>query len=178
MDNHILRYDRMPIPPIDKFTEYFEAGNVRIGVEYRILTDELVAEIRKTLKVANGADEGQLENLDDSGVSLHVFAGPPGQQLEYLRFDCFREDPHYHYVTWRDSVNEVFHMDPVADGDPLGWSLERIGTRLQQMLIRAGAPEVAAAVDMSLIDEVMPRVKEKAYRARFNEAAKRKPSFA
>ena len=99
MDSHIIRYDRMPIPPNEKLTEYFDAGNVRIGVEYRILTDDVVAEIRKTLKVANGADEGQLENLDDSGVSLHVFAGAAGNQLEYLRFDCFREDPHYHYVS-------------------------------------------------------------------------------
>jgi hypothetical protein len=174
MDSHIIRYDRMPIPPMEQFTEYFEAGNVRIGVEYRILTDELVAEIRKTLASATGSDVGQLENLDDSGVSLHVFAGPPGKQLEYLRFDCFNEDPHYHYVSWSSSGNEVFHMDPVADGDPLAWSLERISTRLPQMLERAGAPEVAAAVNMGLVDQIMPRVKEKAYRARFAEHAKRK----
>jgi hypothetical protein len=164
----------MPIPPMEQFTEYFEAGNVRIGVEYRILTDELVAEIRKTLQGATGSDVGQLENLDDSGVSLHVFAGPPGKQLEYLRFDCFNEDPHYHYVSWSSSANEVFHMDPVADGDPLAWALERISTRLPHMLVRAGAPDVAAAVDMNLVDQIMPRVKEKAYRARFNEHAKRK----
>ncbi len=168
MDSHIIRYDRMPIPPNEAQTEYFEAGNVRIGVEYRILNDEVVAEIRKTLQAATGSEEGQLENLDDAGVSLHVFAGPPGQQLEYLRFDCFNEDPHYHYVSWKGKSNEVFHMDPVADGDPLAWALERIATRLPQMLIRAGVPEVAAQVDMGQLDTTLPKVKEKAYRARFN----------
>ena len=70
-------------------------------------------------------------------------------------------------------------MDPVADGDPLSWALERIGTRLPQMLIRAGAPEVAAKVDMDLIDQVLPRVKEKAFRARFApESTKPSASFS
>src|SRR5690348_15180062 len=108
--NHITRYDRMPIPPIDAHTTYFDAGSIRIGVEYRLLTDEVVAEIRKTLETASGNEVGQLENLNDRGVSLHVFAGPKGEQLERLRFDCFQEDPHYHYVSWHEKRNEVLHM--------------------------------------------------------------------
>ena len=37
-------------------------------------------------------------------------------------------------------------VDPIADGDPLAWALERIRTRLPQMLARAGADDVAAAI--------------------------------
>ena len=37
------------------------------------------------------------------------------------------------------ACNEMLHLDPVADGDPLAWALERIRTRLPQMLARAGA---------------------------------------
>ena len=33
----------------------------------------------------------------------------------------------------------MIHLDPVADGDPLAWALERLRTRLPQMLERAGA---------------------------------------
>jgi len=168
MDSHITRYDRMPIPPIDAHTEYFEAGIVRIGVEYRVLTDDVVAAIRPTLEAAGGSDVGQLENLDDCGVSLHVFAGPAGKQLEYLRFDCFQEDPHYHYVGWSLKSNEVLHIDPVADGDPLAWALDRIATRLPQMLDRAGAPDIARQVDPRLIEQALPRIKEKAYWARYH----------
>jgi len=166
MANHITRYDKMPIPPMETHTRYIEAGNVRIGIEYRVLTDELIAAIRPTLQSAGGADEGQLVELDDSGVSLHVFAGPEGQQKEYLRFDCFSEDPHYHYVDWENNSNEVLHIDPAADGNPLSWALERIGTRLPQMLNRAGAADIAQHVDMNLIERSMQKIEEIAHHAR------------
>ena len=168
MDSHITRYDRMPIPPNEAHTEYFEAGNIRIGVEFRLLTDDVVAAIRPTLEAAGGSDAGQLAELDDAGVSLHVFAGAKGKQLEYLRFDCFREDPHYHYVGWERKSNEVLHIDPVADGDPLAWALDRIATRLPQMLERAGVPEIAKEVDPTQIELALPRVKERAYWARYH----------
>jgi len=167
MGDHITRYDKMPIPPIAAHTEYFEAGVIRIGVEYRVLTDELVASIRATLETASGADSGRLENLDDRGVSLHVFGRDGANFLEYLRFDCFREEPHYHYVSWARKSNEVLHIDPVADGDPLAWSLERIRTRLPQMLQRAGVSALARQVDPMLLNEILPRVTEAAYRARY-----------
>jgi hypothetical protein len=102
-------------------------------------------------------------------VSLHVCgAGDGGAALELLRFDCFEEDPHYHYVSWREKSNEMLHIDPVADGDPLAWALERIRTRLPQMLERAGAADVAARVDAREIERVLPRVAEAAYRARYD----------
>src|SRR5262249_47081166 len=75
-----------------------------------------------------------------------------------LRFDCFQEDPHYHYVSWSARSNEMLHMDPVADGDPLAWALERLRTRLPQMLERAGAAEAAARVDLRRVDALPPRV--------------------
>ena len=167
MDSHITRYDKMPIPATEARTEYFTAGNIRIGVEYRNLTDDVVAAVRHTLESAGGSDIGKLTELDDAGVSLHVYGGRPGEQVEYLRFDCFREDPHYHYVSWTAHSNEVLHIDPVVEGDPLNWAFERIATRLPQMLDRAGAHDVAQEVDMRAIDEVLPRVKEAAYRARY-----------
>ena len=43
----------------------------------------------------------------------------------------------------------------------------RIATRLPQMLERAGVPEIARQVDSRLIDQALPRIKEKAYRARY-----------
>ncbi len=168
MGDHITRYDKMPIPPLDQQTEYFEAGNVRIGVEYRVLTEAVAAANRAMLANAQGDVVGKLEELDDCGVSLHVYGRAEGESLEYLRFDCFQEEPHYHYVSWSTHENELLHIDPVADGDPLAWALDRIRTRLPQMFARAKAPQVAAMVDLNAIEAVMPRVVEAAYRARFH----------
>jgi hypothetical protein len=171
MADHITRYDKMPIPAIAANTEYFDAGIIRIGVEFRVLNDVDVAAIRATLEGAQGAETGRLENLDDSGVSLHIYGGVGEQAREYLRFDCFVEEPHYHYVGWSRKSNEVLQIDPVADGDALAWALERVRTRLPQMLMRAGADEIAAQVDPRLIEAILPRVIEAAFRARFRAQA-------
>ena len=165
MSDHVTRYDLMPIPPVDAQTEYFEAGAITFGVEYRLLNDAIAA--ASHVEAAGGGDHG--EDFDDRGVSLHVFGEEPGgERQELLRFDCFDEDPHYHYVSWKQRSNEMLHIDPVADGDPLTWALERIRNRLPQMLERAGAPEVAARVDPRRIEEVLPKVSEAAWRARFH----------
>ena len=165
MGDHITRYDLMPIPPIPTQTEYFEAGAVTFGVEYRLLDDAIAAaSATETAKGTDAAGAG----FDDRGVSLHVFCEDADESLEYLRFDCFDEDPHYHYVSWRARSNEMLHIDPVADGDPLAWALERIRTRLPQMLERAGAAEVAARVDPRLIETALPKVSEAAWRARYH----------
>ena len=155
----------MPIPPVESQTAWFEAGPIRIGVEYRLLTDAVAA--ANQLAGAAGDERGQTAELDDRGVALHVCGEQDGAWREFLRFDCFVEDPHYHYVSWRGKANEMIHLDPVADGDPLVWALERIRTRLPQMLERAGAAEVAARIDFSALEEALPRVTRAAFHARY-----------
>lgn len=162
---HVTRYSVMPIPPVEAHTRWFEAGPLRIGVEYRVLTDAVAAASR--LEAAQGAERGQTTGLEDRGVALHVCAQQDGEWRELLRFDCFAEDPHYHYVSWRARANEMIQLDPVAEGDPLVWALERIRTRLPQMLARAGAADVAAALDFAALEAALPRVTEAAFRARY-----------
>lgn len=167
-DRGITKYDIMPIPPIEKHSERFEAGPVSIWVEYRLLDDAIAA----AHTVTEGFD-GEPLTIDDRGVSLHVFGRPvddqagDGEEVEYLRFDCFDEDPHYHYVSYAKQTNEMVHMDPIAQGDPLEWALTAIRTRLPQMLARAGAEGLAARVDAKAVEAVLPQVAAAAYRARF-----------
>jgi hypothetical protein len=71
-------------------------------------------------------------------------------------------------VSWEERANEVLHLDPIADGDPLHWALERIRTRLPQMLERAGVKDAAIRVDPAALEEVLPRMIEAAFAARFN----------
>ena len=61
----------------------------------------------------------------------------------------------------------MVHIDPIADGDPLSWTLDRIRTRLPQMLRRAGAEPLVTELDPDLLERVLPRVAEAAYRARY-----------
>jgi hypothetical protein len=154
----------MPIPPVEARTEWFDAGAVRFGVEYRLLTEAIAAAAQ--VEAARGGDRADPASFDDRGVSIHVQGRDEQGALEYLRFDCFEEDPHYHYVSWRERSNEMLHIDAVAEGDPLAWALERLRTRLPEMLARAGAAHIAARLDARLVAAVLPRVAEAAWRAR------------
>jgi hypothetical protein len=166
-DGHVTKYDQMPLPPVEAHTAWFEAGPIAIGVEYRLLDDAIAAAAEKQAAVGSaGSAAAAATGLDDRGVSLHVCGVEGGERLEYLRFDCFQEDPHYHYVSWRARMNHMLHLDPVAEGDPLAWALERIRTRLREMLERAGAAELAARVDPRAIEALLPKLAEAASRAR------------
>lgn len=164
MASHITRYDSMPIPPVEARTQWFDAGAVRFGVEYRLLTEAIAAAAQ--VEAARGGDRADPASFDDRGVSIHVEGRDEQGALEYLRFDCFDEDPHYHYVSWRERSNEMLHIDAVAEGDPLAWTLERLRTRLREMLTRAGAAHIAARVDARRVEAVLPQVAEAAQRAR------------
>ncbi|HXK25862.1 MAG TPA: hypothetical protein VMS55_24550 [Myxococcota bacterium] len=164
MPSHITRYDLMPIPPIEAHTQWFDAGAVRFGVEYRLLNEAIAAAAQ--VEAASGSDRADPATFDDRGVSIHVQGCDDQGALEYLRFDCFEEDPHYHYVSWRARSNEMLHIDAVAEGDPLAWTLERLRTRLPEMLARAGAVHIAARVDRARVEAVLPKVAEAAQRAR------------
>lgn len=161
----ITHYDVLPIPPVEAHTRWFDAGVVRIGVEYRLLDDAIAAAHMREVDPAGR--HAQAQGVDDRGVSLHVCGEQDGEWREFLRFDCFEEDPHYHYISLRDKMNDMVHVDAIADGDPLGWAIERIRTRLPQMLERAGAPELARGIDAAALEAALPRVTEAAYRARY-----------
>ncbi len=159
IDRGITRYDVMPIAPVEAHTERFEAGPISIGVEYRLLDDAIAA--------AFNANHSSQPAIVDRGVSLHVFGTIGNEETEYLRFDCFDEDPHYHYVSHARRTNEMVHLDPAAHGDSLEWALDCIRTRLPQMLARAGADELASQVELARVEGILPQVAEAAYRARF-----------
>ena len=125
MPSHITYYNQMPIPPLEAQTEFVDAGPLRFGIEYRLLSEAVTA--ASNIAAASGTDKGD-GALDDRGVSLHVYGVRDGEALEHLRFDCFDEDPHYHYISWTDRSNVMLHLDPIADGDALQWTLERLRT--------------------------------------------------
>src|SRR6267378_3165062 len=149
-----IRRNGNPIAHVAEITRYVEAGSVVFGLEPRQLDASIV-----TNHLLNNADA--YENLEAAlaqvaemdyhlaGVSIHVFDA--AERGEYLRFDAFPEDPHYHYVT-PDSHHVKILFDDVAEPDFLGWVMGRLATRLGPMLEHAGAaPAVVASLDPALV---------------------------
>jgi hypothetical protein len=87
--------------------------------------------------------------MADQGVCIHVMGSVGGEVKELLRFDCFDQAPHYHYAPLEK--NERLFLDKTTAGNPLGWALKQLRTRLPEMLERAGYSEVASRLDMGLV---------------------------
>ena len=155
-------YNIPPQPPDAAHTRWIPAGALTIGVEYRDVTPEALeatyADNPEQLAemLAKSPDGG----FADEGVSLHVNGTADGH--EYLRFDVFADEPHYHYVhntgAAGETVNNVIDFDAVASGDMLAWALERLRTRLPEMLQEAGGDAVAAAVDPDMVARAVGEV--------------------
>ena len=157
------RYTGMPIPPIKENMREFNAGAITIGVEFRVLNDAVVA----SLGLTEIAASNEYPTLDDNGVSIHVFVNNDEGNFERLRFDCFQNDPHYHYLSIKNKFQDVIHIDKTVTGDPVTWALDLLRTRLPIMLGRADIDNPDSLVDSKRIEEILPLVTEAAFRARF-----------
>ena len=155
-------YNIPPQPPDAAHTRWIPAGVITIGVEYRDVTPEALeatyADNAEQLAemLAKSPDGG----FADEGVSLHVNGTADGH--EYLRFDVFDGEPHYHYVhrvpEGAEPVNQVCDYDVNAHGDMLTWALECIRTRLPQMLPHAGGGELVPQIGAAELEAALAEV--------------------
>lgn len=152
-------YAIAPQPPDEASTRWIPAGVVTIGVEYRDVDPA-------DLEALYGHDPAQLAELHekspdggfaDEGVSLHLRGTDDGH--EYLRFDVFDGEPHYHYVhhTPPDApvVNQVIDFDVAAHGEMLPWALACLRDRLPEMLPVAGGDHLVAGLDRAALDAAL-----------------------
>ena len=157
-------YTIPPQPPVEEHTHRLPAGNLTFGVEYRMVDP---ASLQETYS-GNDAHLAELferwpgGGFTDEGVSIHVWGTDDAH--EYLRFDVFADDPHYHYnhphsSDGDDIVNNVIDFDAVALGDMLTWVLDRLRTRLGPMLAEAGGAHLVDALDAQAIDAVLDDVR-------------------
>ncbi len=151
-------YTVQPMPPDPASTDYFDAAPLRIGVEYRKVDPEALA-------ATYGDDAEQMAEIDehspeggftDEGISIHVVS--VADDHEYLRFDVFVDEPHYHYVDKTAGTNTVVDFDTAAHGDMTPWMLGQLRHRLPAMLREAGADDVAAGVTSDLGADIADRV--------------------
>ena len=98
--------------------------------------------------------------MADQGVCIHVMGDASGGEKELLRFDCFDQVPHYHYDPL--GKNERRELDKTTAGNPLGWALRQLRTRLPEMLEHAGYSDVARRLDRGLVASKLDVVEESA----------------
>ena len=156
-------YTVPPIPPDAEHTTYIDAGAIRIGVEYRLLDNaELAANYRgEQMDEIKDALDGLV--LEDNGVSLHVVGAEDGH--EYLRFDLFEREPHYHYIDKSGEKQTIIDYDRVALGPMLPWALDQIRHRLVPMLEHAGGEALVPKLDESRIQASLVEVEKLAREA-------------
>ncbi len=163
------RYPILPLPHIPEQTEMIEVGPVTIGIGYRLLNDETASEYLRTVGYNPRPEEGAAgyrnTGADDGGVCIHVFGNETGELLEHFRFDCFEDEPHYHYVYQDEKAQRRVFLDPVLEGDPQGWALDRLRTRLPEILRSVGATELADRVDVQQVTAAIPRIEAAIERA-------------
>jgi len=115
----------MLIPLMEQHTTWFDGGLISIAVEARALGFSLERMVR--------------------GPSIHVFNA--SRTEEYLRFDVFGKVLHYHYILNEPNHNILWGYDPDTNGPMLPWIMSALRERLPLQLRRAGALQLATAVE-------------------------------
>lgn len=71
----------------------------------------------------------------DEGLTIHVFGPVDGEEHEILRFDCFKNHPHYHLgFSYLDEPRET-----IDDPNPFNWTLGALAQHFPDYLARARA---------------------------------------
>ena len=92
----------------------------------------------------------------DGGPSVRVYGEADGENIQLLRFDCFRKDPHYHYDP--SGKNDQRHLDKASVPDSVAWTIEQLRENLVEMIHTAGYNSVADNVDQAAVAQVLPEV--------------------
>ena len=103
------------------------AGPITFVVEHRVVVQDGVEAGGPTVRVLGGDDDH-----------------------EYLRFDMFNVNPHYHYEPPAEQ-ERVLMIDTVAEGDAVSWGIARLRARLGPMLVAAGGQGLADALDEQML---------------------------
>jgi hypothetical protein len=172
-------YNIPPQPPAPENTRYLPAGAVTFGIEYRDVDPE-------SLAATYADDPEQLAELEekspgggfsDEGISIHVCGTDDGH--EYVRFDVFDDEPHYHYIhrtqTGAEVVNNVIDFDTAAHGEMLPWAIGCLRTRLPAMLTEADGGHLVPQLDTDLVGRVVDEVQQIAEKAQQAGRAVSKP---
>jgi hypothetical protein len=124
-----------------------------------------------TFTVRHELWDENIQDHADQGVVISVKASVAGKDTTLLRFNCFDVEKSYDYgpenrdlaVAGPEMLGDValtnhYIMDPIACGNPIGWTIKTLGSKLSRMLDRAGYPAIGQTVKMNAVRQVLPEV--------------------
>jgi len=149
-------YNVPPVPPDETSTDWFDFAPLRVGIEYRRVDPAALADVygdnaEHMAEIDEHSPEG---GFSDEGISVHIVA----DDHEYLRFDAFVDDPHYHYIDPAAGTNTIVEFDKAAHGPVKPWVLSQLRGRLPEMLSQAGASELAGSLRSEIGNEIAEQV--------------------
>jgi len=97
----------------------------------------------------------------DRGPSLRVYGDVEGKPVQLLRFDCFENQPHFHYDP--EGKNNQLRMDKANVSDPVAWSMDYLRGNFASLIRIAGYSALAEQLDEGALTAALPTV-EKALR--------------
>ena len=104
--------------------------------------------------------DGHLQDHSDQGVAVLVTGEVNGKDATLLRFNCF--DFEKSYIYGPEKENKLFRMDSTVDGNPIGWTIKQLRTKLPEMLRQAGYTDIADIVDVELVAGALSQVESSA----------------
>jgi hypothetical protein len=93
--------------------------------------------------------DANIQHHADQGVIIQVRGDVEGRETNLLQFNCFHAERSYTYAP--DGEARVCQIDPIADGNPFGWTARQLRERLPAMLARGGFDDIAASLDMEKV---------------------------
>jgi predicted DNA-binding ribbon-helix-helix protein len=97
----------------------------------------------------------------DRGPSLRIYGDVEGKPVQLLRFDCFENQPHFHYDP--EGKNNQLRMDKANVSDPIAWSMDYLRGNFASLIRIAGYSALAEQLDEAALTAALPTV-EKALR--------------
>tara|TARA_B100001964_G_scaffold213164_1_gene249858 strand:- start:1340 stop:2290 length:951 start_codon:yes stop_codon:yes gene_type:complete len=120
--------------------------------------------------------DGNIQDHADQGISIVVQGVVAGEETTLLRFNCFDIERSYIYgpenpnlkiespmmlagrTEGSTGMGKLYRMDPTADGNPIGWTIKTLKSKLPDMLDRAGYPEIAKEINLEDLMEILPEL--------------------
>ena len=120
--------------------------------------------------------DGNIQDHADQGVSIVVQGIVDGEETTLLRFNCFDVERSYIFgpenpnlksdgpmmlagrTEGSTGMGKLYRMDPTADGNPIGWTIKTMKSKLPDMLERAGYPEIAKELDLEELMDTLPEL--------------------
>ncbi|MBY0401392.1 hypothetical protein K2X89_13925 [Myxococcota bacterium] len=92
----------------------------------------------------------------DGGITLYVRLAEPSDDRELLRFDLFRNRPHYHAPASNPQETKI---EASGAAESVAWGVEHLTREMDRFVRQAGFDDVAGRLDLGKIAAAGPALR-------------------